>query len=83
MLREVVTSSSIRSLGYDARTQTLEVEFVSGAVYRYASVPPEVWSELRRAESKGRYFQARVRDHFEAEAVPAALFTSRAGRQPS
>jgi KTSC domain len=38
MLGEVVTSSSIRSLGYDARTQTLEVELVSGAVYRDASV---------------------------------------------
>lgn len=69
MLREVVDSSSLRSIGYDARTQTLEVEFASGAVYRYAPVPGGVWTALRRAESKGRYFQDFVRDHFETQRV--------------
>jgi hypothetical protein len=73
VLREVVSSSSIRSIGYDARTQTLEVEFVSGSVYRYASVPKDVWSALRKADSKGKYFQTHVRDVFAAEALGAAV----------
>lgn len=64
MLREVVESSSLRSIGYDSRTQTLEVEFHSGGVYRYSPVPEEVWTAFRRAPSKGQYFQAFVRDHF-------------------
>lgn len=69
MLREVVSSSSLRSIGYDARTRTLEVEFASGSVYRYGPVPSEVWSALRRADSKGKYFQEFVRDRFDPERV--------------
>lgn len=69
MLREVVSSSSLRSIGYDARTRTLEVEFSSGSVYRYTPVPSEMWAALRRSESKGKYFQDFVRDHFETERV--------------
>jgi KTSC domain len=64
VLRQVVESSSLRSLGYDRATRTLEVEFKHGGVYRYEEVPPELWSELRLAESKGQFFQERVRDHF-------------------
>lgn len=75
MLREVVSSSSIRSLGYDARTQTLEVEFVSGSVYRYASVPKDVWAALRKAESKGKFFQRYVRDTFAAQALGARVIS--------
>ncbi len=65
----MVSSSSLRSIGYDARTQTLEVEFRNGAVYRYSHVPSSMWAALRGAESKGRYFQDFVRDRFETERV--------------
>ena len=70
MLREVVESSSLRSVGYDRTTQTLEIEFRSGGVYRYNDVPDTVWSELRRSASKGKFFQDRVRDHFAATRLP-------------
>jgi hypothetical protein len=69
MLREVVSSSSLRSIGYDAGTGTLEVEFTSGSVYRYAGVPRDVWVGIRRSASKGKYFQEVVRDRYEAEKV--------------
>ena len=64
MLRQVVDSRSLRSIGYDKRSQTLEVEFKSGTVYRYAHVPIETWSEFLQAKSKGQFFQQHVRDHF-------------------
>lgn len=70
MLREVVTSSSLRSIGYDRSTQTLEIEFESGSVYRYAGVPLELWLKLKRAPSKGKFFQAYVRDRFAASLAP-------------
>lgn len=38
MKRTPVASSSLRSLGYDAAQQVLEVEFASGALYRYEQV---------------------------------------------
>lgn len=64
MLRVVVDSSSLRSIGYDRSACALEVEFLSGAVYRYADVPPELWTEFSSSNSKGQFFQERVRDRF-------------------
>ncbi len=64
MLRQVVESSSLRSIGYERTTETLEVEFKNGGVYRYGSVPAEIWNQLRGADSIGRFFQDHVRDHF-------------------
>jgi len=39
MLRMSVSSSNISSVGYDPKTQTLEVEFHNGGVYQYFNVP--------------------------------------------
>jgi KTSC domain len=64
VLREVVDSSSLRSIGYDRKTQTLEVEFKNGGVYRYSEVPLELWTRLQKAASKGKFLQDNVRDHF-------------------
>jgi hypothetical protein len=69
VLRQVVESSSLRSIGYDRETQTLEVEFHGGRTYRYLGVPPEVWAGLRHAASKGQFFQTFVRDRFDTTRV--------------
>jgi len=69
VLRVVVDSSSLRSIGYDAAALTLEVEFRNGSVYRYANVPSELWGRFRRAESVGKFFQDHVRDQFETTRV--------------
>ena len=37
--RKAVRSTNIASVGYDAGTKTLEIEFRSGGVYQYAGVP--------------------------------------------
>lgn len=65
----VVDSSSLRSIGYDAASLTLEVEFRNGSVYQYANVPTELWTRFRRAESMGKFFQDHVRDQFETMRV--------------
>lgn len=56
MKRVALQSSSLRSLGYDPEQQILEVEFSSGALYRYEAVPPEVVQTLLEADSLGRHF---------------------------
>lgn len=65
MLRTHVESSNIRAVGYDSPTRVLEVEFTSGAVYRYFDVLLPVWSEFMRrkvsGESIGRYFNSNVK----------------------
>jgi len=56
MKRVALQSSSLRSLGSDPEQQILEVEFSSGALYRYEAVPPEVVQALLEADSLGRHF---------------------------
>jgi lysyl-tRNA synthetase class 2 len=57
-------SSAIRAFEYDAGERALDVTFTSGRHYRYHAVPPRVAEGMRGAPSKGRYFNARVRDRF-------------------
>jgi hypothetical protein len=64
VLREVVESSSLKSIGYDRRTQTVEVEFANGSVYRYEDVPLALWTEFRHSASKGKFLQEKIRDRF-------------------
>jgi hypothetical protein len=65
MNRQLVNSSSIRSVGYDAVLRLLEIEFHSGNIYQYYSVPESCYSELMSAPSKGTYFTQHIRDVFE------------------
>jgi hypothetical protein len=52
----MVNSSTIASIGYDARRRELEIEFVdSGDVYRYFEVSDSEYAEFMAAESKGVY----------------------------
>jgi len=57
-------SSVIRAFDYDAGKHALDVTFVTGRHYRYHAVPPRIAEGMRGATSKGRYFNARIRDHF-------------------
>jgi hypothetical protein len=65
-----VDSTSLASVGYDAASQTLEIEFRTGALYRYLAVPAEVHRALMSAESKGRYFSQHIRDRYRFQRVP-------------
>ena len=57
-------SSVIRRFRYDERRRRLTVTFVSGEVYEYEDVPPEVTEDFRAARSKGRYFGPNIRDRY-------------------
>lgn len=64
MRRQPVTSSTMRSVGYAADQATLEIEFTSGAVYRYVEVPPATHAQLLTADSLGAYFNKNIRPTF-------------------
>lgn len=64
MQREAVSSSDIKSVGYDTNAQTLEIEFHSGGVYQYFSVPDDVYNSLMAADSHGKYFHAHIKSRF-------------------
>ena len=67
MLRDPVISSVIAAVGYDEDREVLEVEFASGAVYRYLNVSPDVFENFRFARSKGRFFNEQIKDAYRWE----------------
>ncbi len=61
--RTAVVSSLLSAMSYSLDS-TLELEFRSGAIYRYFGVPPAVFQGLLVAASKGAYFNRIVRNRF-------------------
>lgn len=61
MHRTPVSSSNLRSVGYDPITHTLEIEFHSGEVYQYFSVPLFRYEGLMNASSKGSYHASYIK----------------------
>ena len=53
MRRVPVESSAVVSIGHDEATNTLEVEFAGGGVYRYFGVPRSRDEEFLAAPSIG------------------------------
>lgn len=69
MKRQPVNSSNLASVGYDAASQTLEIEFHSGGIYQYFSVPPSQYNNLMTAVSLGSYFHHNIRDHYRHQRI--------------
>jgi hypothetical protein len=58
-------STAISHVGYDPTTRRLFVTFLgSGKTYVYVDVPQSEYAEFRAAASKGRYFNARIRERY-------------------
>ena len=66
-------SSVIRRFSYDEPRRRLRVTFVSGDVYEYEGVPPEVNAAFREAFSKGRFFGPHIRDRYPYRRVEPGL----------
>ncbi len=56
-----VVSNSIRSIGYDANEQHLEVEFKNGRRYRYPEFPHRLYQRFLNAQSHGDFFHEEIR----------------------
>jgi hypothetical protein len=69
MDRVFVSSSSLASVLYFPNQRRLDVEFRSGAAYRYFDVPLRAYSELLTAESIGGYFNANIRNRFPCQQI--------------
>jgi hypothetical protein len=61
MQRIPVTSSTILSVGFEAASSTLEVEFKSGQIYQYFDVPQGVYEAFIGSASLGQYLAANIK----------------------
>ncbi len=64
MERTPVISTNVTSVGYDEQSCTLEVEFVSGGVYQYYNVLPELHAQFMQASSKGRFLHSQIKSSY-------------------
>ena len=58
------SSSLIKSFDYDSKTQTLQLEFDNGSIYKYHDVPDSINQGLNSAVSRGQYFNANIKEKY-------------------
>jgi len=59
-----VDSEAISDIRYDEERAKLFIRFNDGDEYVYVGVPGEVHRSFVEADSKGRFFQAEIRDRY-------------------
>jgi KTSC domain len=67
-----VQSTAITSIRYSADTRELDVAFTNGKTYCYSTVPLQVYLEFIDVESKGRFFNEKIKDRFPFSDVSVA-----------
>ncbi len=69
MERKRVNSSRIRAVGYDPKSQLLEVEFTDGKLIQYRGVSPEVHRQFIAAPSPTSFFEDKVDESFPSSRI--------------
>jgi hypothetical protein len=69
MDRCAVASTTLSWVGYSSEQRLLQLGFHTGRVYEYFDVPMQAYQELLQSDSKGRYFNLHIRNHFRAQLV--------------
>ncbi len=75
MDREVVVSVSVRAVGHDQETSTLEIEFCDSSIYQYAPVSEEIYNGLMNSLGSNlektdlRYFTAHIKGKYRQKTI--------------
>jgi len=69
MERKRVNASTIRSVGYDAEKQLLEIEFSSGSIVQFSGVSPEVHRRFMSSPSPGSFFQDQIDENYPSKRI--------------
>jgi len=69
MERKRVNSSKIRSVGYDEKSQTLEVELSNGQVFQYVQVYPEVYRRFMAAPNPTSFYDDKIAEDYTGRRV--------------
>ena len=64
MKRQMVASSAIHSVGYDAEKRILEVQLLDQGTWTYRDVPLTTWHFFMAAPSKGSFFYQHIKHQF-------------------
>jgi hypothetical protein len=64
-----VSSSNLKTVGYDSSSEILEIEFHSGGIYQYYKVPISIYNSLMKELSHGKFFHAYIKDFFPCKRI--------------
>jgi hypothetical protein len=67
MAKKAVNSAAIETVTYDEWSRHLDIALTTGRVYRYFDVPPDTYAALMNADSKGHFYNERIRDAYRCE----------------
>jgi hypothetical protein len=69
MERKRVNSSKLRAVGYDEKSQVLEIEFSNGQVLQYVKVYPEVYRRLMAAPNPTAFYDDKIAEEYTGRRV--------------
>jgi len=64
MKRISVKSSFFHSVGFNKKSQILEIEFSNGGLYEYSEIPKKIHEGLMAASSLGKYYNQYIKGQF-------------------
>ena len=75
MEREVVVSVSVRAVGYDRETSTLEIEFCDSSIYQYSGVSAVIYEGLvgslglNQEKTDLKYFAENIKGKYQQKII--------------
>jgi len=64
---DMVDSTTVQKLGYNADKDHLWIEFRNGGVYRYKGVPEGLFNKLKDSESQGSFIARNIKGRYSVE----------------
>lgn len=68
-LKPIKGSSMAKQAGYDPKTQTLAVQFHSGAIHHYSGIDEDTHAALMAADSFGKHFNEHIKPQYESKKI--------------
>ena len=62
-------SSVIAHMTYDYARKSLKVIFLSGSVYKYMKVPPQVYQQMKQSGSRGSFLNTKIKGKYSFQKV--------------
>lgn len=72
-LKKVISSNIEAYGGWTPAKQELTIEFKGGSQYLFQKVPVQTFDALEKAESKGKFFHANIKDKFESVKIKQGI----------
>lgn len=64
-----ISSSNLKSAGFNTETETLTITFNNGAIYEYYEFPWDKFTKFRMSESQGKFLNGNINGKYKFKKV--------------